>query len=351
MNKFILLIFFLSLMFQNCQEAKQLTLDQSKREAGKITGIVAFYNVENLFDTEDDPITDDSGFLPNSAAGWTLQRYEQKLGRLTQVLDSIGRGGLPDLIGLCEIENKRVLQDLIAHANAGKTHDIVQYDSPDARGIDVALIYNKKAFTPTFSEPLRVSFDFEPETPTRDILYVQGNFRGEPLHLFVNHWPSRRDGEEKSEPKRMAAAAVLRKKLDGVYSADPKAKVIIMGDFNDEPDNNSIRNGVRAMPHNSKDPINNESLYNMMYSKQQSGEGSYNHRGDWNMLDQFIVSGELLKSSGGVYLDSKDVHIYKRDWMLYTTDKGDKVPNKTYGGNKYYGGYSDHLPVYLLLRK
>lgn len=351
MSKLLFIVSFFLLIFENCQEAKQLPQYNNQQSKGKVTDIVAFYNVENLFDTDDDPKTADEDFMPNSPNKWTVERYNHKLAQLTKVLDSLGSGRLPSLIGLCEIENKRVLEDLLTKANANKTYGIVHYDSPDARGIDVALLYNKQAFTPTQSEPLRVHFDLEPQTTTRDILYVQGNFKGEPLHLFVNHWPSRREGQEKSEPRRMAAAAVARKKIDGIFASDPKAKILLMGDFNDEPQNNSISNGLQAMHPKSKDPINDGMLYDLMLPKQLAGEGSYNHQGDWNALDQFIVSGNLLNASNGIRLNSDDAYIYKQDWILFTNDKGQKLPNKTYGGNKYFGGYSDHLPVYLMLRK
>lgn len=334
--------------FGNCAQVKK-TPDTATTSA-KPAAIVAFYNVENLFDTEDDPKIDDNEFLPNTDKQWTPERYQTKLSKLTQVLDSIGHGTLPALIGLVEIENRKVLQDLLGKANASQTYGIVHYDSPDQRGIDVALLYNKNSFTPTQSEPLSVVFPFDPGTPTRDILYVQGTFKGEDLHIFVNHWPSRRDGEEKSEPKRMTAATVARQKLDAIFTNNPQAKIIMMGDFNDEPHNNSITKGLQAEL-TDKPQKPDATMFDLMGPIEQSGQGSYNYQGDWNMLDQFIVSSALLTAKKGLSLNFTDAHIYNPDWILYKAGNGDKSPNKTYGGNKYYGGYSDHLPVYLQLRQ
>lgn len=348
MSKLFSISLLLMFCFGNCSQVKTLP-NQATTPAKKATTI-AFYNVENLFDTEDDPKIDDNEFLPNAPKEWTPERYKTKLAKLTQVLDSIGQGTLPALIGLVEIENEKVLKDLLSQANAQQTYGIIHYDSPDQRGIDVALLYNKALFTPTQSEPLPVVFPFDPETPTRDILYVQGNLNNETIHLFVNHWPSRRDGEEKSEPKRMTAAAVARKKLDAIFTNNPQAKIIMMGDFNDEPHNNSITKGLRAVLTDNTQKTD-ETMFDLMGPIEQSGQGSYNYQGDWNMLDQFIVSSALLKASKGLRLNFSDAHIYSPDWILYKTGNGDKVPNKTYGGNKYYGGYSDHLPVYLQLRQ
>ncbi|OWY19076.1 hypothetical protein C7N43_30900 [Sphingobacteriales bacterium UPWRP_1] len=348
MYKFFTFLVFTLFCFGNCSEGKKLP--DTQPATGKTAGIVAFYNVENLFDTENDPNISDEEFLPGSKQEWTPDRYQVKLAKLAQVLDSVGQGSLPALTGLAEIENEKVLKDLLVKAKAQQTHAIVHYNSPDQRGIDVALLYNKSLFTPVQSEPLKVVFDFDPKITTRDILYVNGTFKGETLHLLVNHWPSRRDGEKESEPKRMAAAAVARKKLDQIFAANPKAKVILMGDFNDEPHNNSITKGLQAQITPPAAALPDNALYDLMGKLETNGQGSYNHQGDWNMLDQFIVSGALLNAAKGLRLGYDDARIYNADWIMYTNSNGQKMPNKTYGGTKYYGGYSDHLPVYLRLR-
>ncbi|HRK27784.1 MAG TPA: endonuclease/exonuclease/phosphatase family protein [Chitinophagales bacterium] len=352
MHKTYFLLALWLLAFGNCKETKKISNAGSK-QAGKITGIVAFYNVENLFDTENDPNVADEEFLPDSQKEWTQQRYMAKLKSLTQVLDSLGKGRFPAVVGLCEVENLQVLQDLLKQARLTDTYGIVHYNSPDQRGIDVALLYNKTLFTPTHSEPLAVHFDFEPNTKTRDILYVQGSFKTETLHFFVNHWPSRRDGQQASEPKRLAAAAVARKKIDNILTANPTAKIILMGDFNDEPHNNSLTTTLRAMPFFDPDAAakNPDNLVNLMAPLAKNGLGSYNHQGNWNALDQFVVSNAFFTDKKGIRLTPADVRIYNPQWLLFTNNKGEQMPNKTYGGNKYYGGYSDHLPVVLYLRE
>ncbi|MEZ4887915.1 MAG: hypothetical protein R3E32_24520 [Chitinophagales bacterium] len=310
---------------------------------------VAFYNVENLFDTKDDPNTIDEEFMPESEKKWTEERYIKKLNDLYKVLSGIeGEGNVPALIGLAEVENKSVLRDLIRQTSINERYGIVHHESPDARGIDCALLYDSSVFKVLEEEALPVHFDFDPEVTTRDIIYVKGQIKDtdKPLHVFVNHWSSRRGGEDVSEPKRVNCALVLKGKLVEIFRADPDAKVIIMGDFNDEPNNKSIVETLGAKS-SSKDLKNNE-LFNTSAALDKAGKGTYNYRGDWNMLDQMIVSGGLLNDNKGVRANS-EVTIFQEDWMMYDDKKSGKVPNKTYGGPNYYGGYSDHLPIFLIL--
>lgn len=302
---------------------------------------LAFYNVENLFDIEDDPATLDEDFTPGGVQKWDLERYELKIGKIAQVMDSLGR---PNFIGLAEIENKKVLEDLIrAPGLIDEDYGIIHKESPDVRGIDVALLYKKKDFKVLETEFIRVNFPefIEKDYTTRDILYAKGKLsNGDIIHLFVNHWPSRRGGLEQSEPKRLFVAQHVRKAVDEISRKEPGAKIVIMGDFNDEPDNTSINSVLGALPDSSASLEG--LLYNCFYSLHAEKKGSYYYRGDWNMLDQFIVSADLRNPQGSLLV--KKAAIGDFSWLMYKGKDG-LTPNRTYGGPNYYGGFSDHLPV------
>ncbi len=307
---------------------------------------VAFYNVENLFDTIDDPKTDDNQYLPTSELVWTQDRYERKLQNLSQVIKSLGKEQTPpSILGMCEIENKKVLQDLLKFIPNGQNMGIVHRDSPDERGIDVGLLYDKNAVKILDSEFFTVNLTND---KTREILYTKAKLAQDELHIFVNHWSSRREGKEISEPKRMKAAQMVRNKIDKLFAKDPESKIIIMGDFNDEPTNKSITQGLKAQKPTGR--FDDGQLYNLSQVWQQNGEGSYYYDG-WNALDQIIVSGELLTDKKGLHTMPSKAQIYNEDWLTFY-DKKYKVkrPSRFMSSRgKVYGGYSDHFPVYLEL--
>lgn len=306
---------------------------------------VVFYNVENLFDTVDDTLTLDDEFLPDSAKQWTDERYQKKLSDLAKVLTSISVDGTPEIVGVCEVENRQVVEDLFRTDSLGKVKfSVIHEESPDARGIDVALAYNADVLKELYHEKIRYSFSFEPETTTRDILYAKLLSGNDTIHVFVNHWPSRRGGQEASEPKRLKAATVLRTKIDSVLLKDHNAKIIAMGDFNDYPINRSMTEVMNC------EPGANQHLTNLTYNHHQAGLGTYNYRGEWGMLDQFIVSDGLLHAKSGYAVNDSSATVFKEDWLLYFPENGEPSPNKTYGGPTYYGGYSDHLPIRLILQ-
>ncbi len=307
---------------------------------------IAFYNVENLFDIYDDPTNDgDNEYLPGTEKNWSNERYQNKLDQLGRALLELGEGEAPVLIGLSEIENAMVMRDL-SKRFTGEEFGWVQYDSQDKRGIDVGLLYNKAVFTPKESEPLTIDFSFEKkEYTSRDILYVNGDFKGESIHLFVCHWPSRRGGLAVSEPRRVAAAKVTRQKIDAVLAKDADAKIVLMGDFNDEPNNKSMERILKAAL--SPDNLSKGDLFNAAHAINTSTVGTYNYQGQWNMLDQIVFSNGLLNAQKGLSTSANSMGIYKADWMLYTDKKHGKRPSKTYGRSKYYGGVSDHLPIYM----
>ncbi len=308
---------------------------------------IAFYNVENLFDTEDDPLTLDEDFTPSGKQKWTDERYRTKLQRIDQVVAGME---YPALLGLCEVENKTVLDDLCKTTSlAGKKYQFVHFDSPDRRGIDVALLYQKKKFKVTSTEKIRVGFPDEivPDMPgytSRDILVVEGYLpKKQKVYVIVAHFPSRRGGLKASEPKRTHVAKYIRDKVDEIFADDPSANVIVMGDFNDEPDNKSIAVTLQADAPSDKPTSSN--LYNCFAELDAAGKGSYNYRGNWNMLDQIILSGRFFLS--GSPLQFHAANIYREDYMMYKDKKNGVRPNRTYGGPNYYGGYSDHLPVFV----
>jgi endonuclease/exonuclease/phosphatase family metal-dependent hydrolase len=314
---------------------------------------VMFYNVENLFDTERNPEKEDEEFTPESEKAWDLEKYGKKLDDIAAVIRKVNRDELPEIVGLCEVENMKVLEDLIQRKDLKRgQYGIVHHESPDARGIDCALLYNMEEFRVTSSEAIPVSFPFDSTLTTRDILYVEGQSSdNETLHFFVNHWSSRWGGTKESEPKRLYCAVTLRMAVDGILNSDPEAKIIIMGDFNDEPTNRSVFEMLLA--NNKRKNASERELYNLMYdAHNQEGLGTYNYRGNWNMLDHIIVSRQLLKDGRGWHCGYEDGKILKADFMLYLNeDIQEYVPSRTYGGPNYYGGISDHFPVYLTLVK
>lgn len=309
---------------------------------------VAFYNVENLFDTVDNPHKNDNEFLPQSKKKWNHKRYSKKIEDLAKVLSTINKNELPEIVGLCEVENRAVIADLInnKHLKNGN-YKIVHYESPDFRGIDCALIYRPDEFKVLTSFPVKVKFKNKPNYTTRDILYVKGKTKNrEILHIFVNHWPSRIGGLAKSEPRRIEVATILRSKIDSILTQSPGANIIVMGDMNDEPSNKSLAQVLGA----GKPATEQAGLVNLMYPVHEQKRGSYLYRGNWNMLDNLVVSLGLLDEKGFRCSPEKGFVFHKK-WMEYKNKKGEISPNRTYGGPNYYGGISDHFPVYFHLKR
>ncbi len=330
---FPLLLFF-GLTFTNCKTSSTVSSQTPQ------TVRFAFYNVENLFDIYDDPKTSDEEFTPTGKKKWTQERYQKKLDQLSTVVADLK---FPDILGVCEVENEKVMQDLAANPKlAAKNYQTVHFDSPDKRGIDNGLLYQKAHFTVLEKEAIAINFPTEivENYTTRDILYVRGNYRGEELHVFINHWPSRRGGLEASEPKRVFVASQLRKKTDAILAQNPNANILIMGDLNDETDNNSVAKTLGAV---APGLTQKQYLYNFTQPLDAAGDGSYRYRENWNMLDQIIVSPNLTTGK----LRAQKAYIFKADYLNYEDKKYGQRPNKTYGGPNYYGGTSDHYPVYL----
>jgi len=304
---------------------------------------IAFYNSENLYDTLNDPGVDDEEFLPEGKNKWTGTRFEKKIENLSKVIDSLGGG--PSVLGLCEIENRFVLEELIKSKRlAPKNYGIVHTNSPDKRGIDVGLIYQMADFSPLFHKSIRVTLDSDSNFITRDILMVKGLLRKQPIYFFVNHWPSRRGGEEESRAKRIAAAKAARFSIDTILKNNPNANIVLMGDFNDEPTDVSIKEHLGAT-----DSPSNGILFNTSASLKTAGDGSYSYKEHWDMIDQLIVSPALLNKKGKVQWQMGSTMVYRPIWLQDKYSKHAGAPYRTYGGPKYLGGYSDHFPVFLSL--
>lgn len=324
-----------------------LVFSQKSKDAVRI----GFYNVENLFDLEDDPNTLDDDFTPTGRQKWTEDRYQTKLDRIGEVVEGMG---FPTLLGLSEVENEQVCVDLAASSRMKKSgYQVVHFDSPDKRGIDVALLYQKKQFKVLEKETIRINFPSEvipdePDYTTRDVLVVKGILgKKETVHVLVAHMPSRRGGLQASEPKRLYVASQIRAKVDEIYAENPNANIVLMGDMNDETDNKSIAETIDAQQLTLRPAASQ--LYNCFAALDEKGLGSYNYRGNWNMLDQVILSSSFFDEKSK--LKFADATIYQQEKMMYQDKKFGAKPNRTYGGPNYYGGYSDHLPVFVELRR
>jgi endonuclease/exonuclease/phosphatase family metal-dependent hydrolase len=309
---------------------------------------LVFYNVENLFDTIDSPDTNDAEFLPESKLNWNTNKVNQKIKNLSKVLLSIDSQNPPALIGLCEVENREILSDLIQYSNLKKyNYQIIHKNSPDFRGIDVALLYRKGSYKPIKNEWMTIQFPFDSMYTTRDILYSKGKLNnGEVIHVFINHWTSRWSGQVITEAKRIYIAKLINAKTAQLLQQDPKANIIIMGDLNDNPTDKSLMEALAAK--NPETTIQAKSLYNLSLSKFNNGEGTLFWK-SWDLFDQVVVSGNLLAPENAVSVKGNTHFIFKEEWMLFADKNGNKRPSRTASRGKYYGGYSDHLPIWLEL--
>lgn len=317
---------------------------------------IAFYNVENLFDTINDPNTYDDDRTPDGRDKWTYKIYKDKISKTAKVIADIGSDftkNAPVVIGLSEIENHLVLEDLVKDPQLVKfNYGIIHFDSPDERGIDVALLYQRHLFKPEYftKHPL-ILYDTDNSSKrdyTRDQLLVTGQLEGETLHFIVNHWPSRSGGEERSRPKRLAAAALNKKIIDSLLNIDNKAKIFTMGDFNDDPTNESVKVVLGAKA--EKEGLQSVDLYNPMENMLKKGNGSLGYRDSWNLFDQIIISGSLLNKdySGWQFYKAS---VFNASYLITKRGRYKGYPFRSYADGGYTGGYSDHFPVYVQIVK
>lgn len=317
---------------------------------------IAFYNLENLFDFEDDPITFDNDRTPNGKDHWTAENYHAKINNMARVLAEIGSdltGTSPVIIGVCEIENRKVLEDLVNQDPLlSKDYGIIQFDSPDRRGIDVGFLYQKRLFTPTnylaYKLIIYDDHDVTKRVYTRDQLLVSGVLDGDRIHFIINHWPSRSGGEAKSRFKRIKAAKLNKKIIDSLFSDDPYSKIISMGDLNDDPISPSIKKVLKTKA--NRDNLESKELYNPMEEMYKKGLGTLAWRDSWNLFDQTIVSSELMKKEYSTYRFYK-AGIYNKPYLTNANGQYKGYPFRSFGNGGFTGGFSDHFPVYLYLIK
>ena len=304
----------------------------------------AFYNIENLFDIYSDKLKHDSDFTENSEMRWTLKRYKNKIQKISYAISQIGIAetlDLPAIVGLAEVENKQVLNDLIqADALVQANYKYVHFDSKDERGIDVALLYNSEKFEVIHAEVKAIVFEEANGDVdyTRDILHVYGKFMGEKIDVLVNHWPSKRSDNENGT-KRLEVSNLVSETIQNIISKNEQAKIIILGDFNDDPSSESVKNLV-----------NNNQLYNPMDTLLSIDRGTTVHRGEWNLFDQIILSINCFeRKKNSLTFDT--ANIFDPEFLKQQEGDYKGTPYRTYVGKSYKGGYSDHFPVYLILKK
>lgn len=309
---------------------------------------VMFYNVENLFDTENDPLTADEDMLPKSDRAWTETRYEKKLQGISRVISDLAQEGeLPAIVGLAEVENLKVLEDLVVQADIKTAkYAICHYDSPDERGIDVALLYRPDVFVCQGSRVVKAVVDEAPHLRTRDMLLVWGILYGEQVLFSVVHWPSRIGGVKQTEHLREGCAEQLRMAVDSIMLKNPDIKVVVMGDMNDNPNCRSVRKVLGAHPYNGRV---GESLLYSVTARGNGGTSVYDGR--WNRYDTIAVSANLLDiSDEGLKVMAtkrRESVRYIDEFVYLLDDKGH--PKATYRGSDYLGGVSDHLPIRVIL--
>ena len=312
--------------------------------------VIAFYNLENLYDTLDDPATADDEFTPRGIRRYTSATQQHKLSNLSRVISELGPSAgyaPPDLLAVAEIENSRVLQQLIRQPLiAAARYQIVHYESPDHRGIDVALLYQLKSFRVLESKPLPVTLPGGSKEVrfTRDILYVKGVMNNDTLHILVNHWPSRRGGEVRSAPGRAAAAKKARHLIDSLQTRQPDVKVIVLGDLNDDPDSKSITrwlgsSGKRQLPGSTL-------LFNPWVDWYRRGVGTLANKDRWGLFDQILLSRSWLDSNSGEW-HWEGTGIYRKTYMIENLGRYKGYPMRTWDGNRYRGGFSDHFPTFI----
>jgi len=304
---------------------------------------VMFYNVENLFDTADDTTKDDDEFLPEGSRHWTEKRYWQKINALSRVIAAAGEWELPALIGLCEVENEEVLKDL-AHGSilSAGGYAIVHRESPDSRGIDPALLYRRDMMQITVCRSWVPEMKEGEAFNSRNLLYVKAVRENDTLHVILCHWPSRRGGVLAAETIRENIAKLVRAKEDSIQSVSGNtASVIVMGDFNAAPDDT-----VMSILTNGGD------LVNTAKTLSDKGQGSYRYQGEWEMIDQILVSESMTDAAGNFKTDPLSFRVLNASFLLADDpDYPGKKPFPTYGGYRWTGGYSDHLPVLITVTK
>jgi len=316
--------------------------------------VIAFYNLENFYDTVDNPRVNDDDFTPKGSHNYNGKIYWNKVEHLATVLSKIGtelNADGPAVIGVAEIENDTVLTDLVNHPLLkSRNYKFVHYDSRDVRGVDVALLYNPKYFKVEESDKLFVQLPSGSKDAyyTRDVLWVKGKLDGETVHFFVNHWPSRVGGEERSMPARFAAAKVDKDKIDEIQKTDPQAKIVVMGDLNDDPISPSVTKVLNAKGKIAD--VQPGGLFNPWVEMYKKGIGTLAYQDAWGLFDQIMISQSwLTKEQPGFFY--YQAHIFNHQFLVENGGRYKGYPMRTWDGNTYRGGYSDHFPTYIIMLK
>ena len=320
-----------------------------------VVSAIAFYNFENLFDTKDDPKNwGDDEFLPNGPYHYTNEVYNQKLHNLATVIQQLGTEITPDgpaIIGTAEIENDQVLQDLVAQPEIkNREYKFIHFDSPDSRGIDVAMLYNPKYFRVLNARALFVDIKESGEKggKTRDVLWVNGILSGDTVNVFVNHWPSRRGGEAATAPLRAKAAGVSKRIIDSLNTLNPNTRVFLMGDLNDDPTDPSISKVLKAK--GDKKEVNANGLFNPFVSFYKNGIGTLGYNDSWSLFDQIMLSGSVLNSTDNNWRFYK-AEVFNKEFLKNKFGQYKGYPHRSFDGNTWINGYSDHFPTIVYLIK
>jgi len=317
---------------------------------------VMFYNLENFFDTINDPEILDDEFTPEGPKEWTSAKYRRKLANVERVLFDIAAADriYPAVIGFSELENRSVLEDIVAAPKlAPADYRIVHYDSPDARGVDVAFLYRPDLFKLEGSAAVRTEVPTLPNFRTRDILTMWGTIDDEPFYFMVIHWPSRLGGKEASAFKRIAAGEQMRRLADSVLQRNPATKIVAMGDFNDDPTDPSMTEGLGARGRMKE--LEAGDFFNPFYEMHKAGLGTLAYGDAWNLFDNIVVTENLARgTAGGLQLRRADGskyygNIFRRPYMVQREGQYRGYPLRTFVGNTFQGGFSDHFPVYIYM--
>jgi hypothetical protein len=333
-----------------CISPKAQTLDKNKKYNAVAVG---FWNIENFYDTLNDPLKDDEEWLPTGPKLWDTKKYYKKLDHISEVISLLGLEATPDgvaIMGLCEVENMNVLNDIVkAPRLAGRHYKIAHVEGPDRRGVDVALLYNPKYFIVTSIKAHKVILVTDSTHPTRDELLVSGKLLGEEFHFIVCHWPSRAGGGDiATQPNRIGAAKDARKIIDSILKVNPNAKVMLMGDLNDDPTDKSVRTYLNTVGKIEK--MEPGKLFNAMEGHFKKGIGTLAYNDAWNLFDQQIMTKALVKG-GFKDLQFFGSYIFNKPLVLETEGKFKGYTKRTYSGAEYTGGYSDHFSVFSVLMR
>jgi len=328
-----------------------LTINAQNEQKKFVSVIIGFYNLENLFDTINQPDVKDGEFTPEGVKHWDSEKYWTKQEHMAKVISEMGTDVNPDgvaILGISEIENRSVIEDLIKEPTLkNRRYKIIHYDSWDRRGVDVGMIYNPKYFRPYKTSSHRLYIEQLKDFRTRDQLLVDGVLvGGDTIHIIVNHWPSRYGGEKRSRWLRNAAADLSKKIADSILAENPDARILMMGDLNDDPVNESVSVHFGAKGKINK--VKDGEFFNPMYDFYKKGLGSLAYHDSWNMFDQIIVSKSLLGKDYSHYKFYKAT-IFRKPYMFNKEGRYKGYPFRTFVGNTWQGGYSDHLPVYIIL--